>query len=104
MMNFLAKSILVLLVFFVGAFSMNDYLHASHSDKFIEEAACQCNPFENNQDSNCDCLCVCDISPLNMEFRYNFQIDYTSTYISIQNELLPPTPFLNPLERPPQAV
>lgn len=83
---------------------MHDYLHASHLDEHIEETAHPCNSQEHDQDSSCGCMCTCYNSLLNMGFIYNYEIDYTSTYISIQHDLIPPSPFLNPPERPPQAA
>ena len=104
MNEFLRITTIILLVLFIGMFSVNDYLHASHSDEPIEGTAHQHNSQERDEESNCDCLCICHISPLNMESTYNHKENFTHTFISIQQDLLPPTPFLNLLERPPQTV
>ena len=100
----LPKTILLLLMLFIGAFSMYDYLHALHLDEHIEETAHHCNSKGHDQDSNSGCLCVYNISLLYMDFIYNYEIDFTSTYVSIQHDLIPQSPFLNPPERPPQAA
>ena len=104
MKQILIRNILLILILCIGVFSLHDYLHASYDYGDSEDTGHQCGSTDNNQDSSCDCLCICDISLLNIDYVLDQEIAFLPTYIIIHQEITPTSPFLNPLIRPPQTV